>query len=81
MKHNIPSPAYVEQARLLSKEEAERVFSRMRKKLSYRLEQETIDPLEAVALQLQHEDEQLDEWRENLTKLRKAHARKAEAKR
>jgi hypothetical protein len=71
MKTSSPSPNYIEQAMRLSKEDAERLLARMGKKLTSKLEREKIDPLYAVALQLQHEDEQLNEWRENLAKLRK----------
>jgi hypothetical protein len=73
MKKDSPSPNYIEQAMRLSKEDAERLLSRMRRKLTSRLEREKIDPLHAVAFQLQFEDEQLKEWRENLAELRKRH--------
>ncbi|MDO8291096.1 MAG: hypothetical protein Q7T44_17925 [Parvibaculum sp.] len=71
MKTDSPSPNYIEQAMLLSKDDAERLLSRMRRKLTSRLEREKIDPLHAVAFQLQFEDEQLKERRENLAELRK----------
>lgn len=73
MKLTSASPDYMEKAMLLSREDAERILARMRKKISRRLEHDDIDPLEAVALQLQLEDEQLKEWRENLGELRKKH--------
>jgi hypothetical protein len=71
MKSTVPSPEWVEKAMLLSKDDAERVLARMRKKITRRLQHEKIDPLSAVALQLQLEDEQLKEWREKLAELRK----------
>ena len=71
MTQKTPSPAYLEQAKLLSREDAERVFSRMRKKLSLNLQHEKLDPVDAVALQLELEDDQLKAWRENLADLRK----------
>ena len=79
MKTNLPSPHYIEQAMQLSKEDAERLLARMRRKLTSRLEREKIDPLHAVALQLEFEDEQLKEWRENLAELRKRYDSKTKA--
>jgi len=63
MKHRQASPEYIEKAMTLSQEDAERLFSRMRRKLSHRFESAEIESLEAVALQLQVEDEDLQEWR------------------
>ena len=71
MKSTAPAPEWIEKAMLLSKDDAERILARMRKKIARRLEHETIDPLAAVALQLQLEDEQLKEWRDRLSELRK----------
>lgn len=70
MKLTTPSPEWVEKAMLLSKEDAERILSRMRKKITRKLECEKLDPLSAVALQLQLEDEQLNEWRQKMSELR-----------
>jgi hypothetical protein len=56
--------AYIEKAKKLKKEEVERLLSRMRNKLTRRTEDEKVTELEALAIQLQIEDEQLDEWRE-----------------
>lgn len=63
MKHQQASPEYIEKAMALSQEDAERLFSRMRRKLSHRLERAEIQSLEAIALQLQVEDDDLQEWR------------------
>ena len=73
MKLSAPKPEYLEQAHALSRDEAERIFARMRGRLSRVVSHERISPLEAVALQLEYEDEQLEEWRANLAKLRKKH--------
>jgi len=62
---------YLEKAMALSREDAERVFARMRKKLARRVDDEDVNPLEAVALQLQIEDEDLEEWREKMSEIRK----------
>ena len=60
----VPSEEYLEKAKLLSREEAEKILSRMRHKLMRRIEDNESSPLEAVAMQLQKEDEDLKEWRE-----------------
>lgn len=76
MKMKKPSPEWVEKAMRLSKDDAEHILARMRKKLTRKLEDDEIAPLEAVALQLQLEAEQLDEWRARIAELRKRHAEK-----
>jgi hypothetical protein len=64
MKHRQAPPEYIEKAMALSQEDAERLFSRMRRKLSHQFERAEIGSLEAVALQLQAEDDDLQEWRQ-----------------
>ena len=64
MMKRVISEAYLEKAKSLSREEAEQILSRMRRKLMRRVEDKETSPLEAVALQLQKEDEDLKEWRE-----------------
>jgi hypothetical protein len=66
-----PAEEYVEKAKLLSNEEAERLMSRMRSKLTRRLEDDKFSELEAVAIQLEIEDEELNEWRKNMAEIRK----------
>ena len=67
----IPSDVYLEKARLLSKEETERLLSRVRsKKLKRRLEDEKMSVLEAMAIQLEKEDEALNEWRAKMAEIR-----------
>jgi len=73
MKSIAPSEQYIEKAKGLAREEAERILSRMRGKLMRRLEDRKLIPLEAVALQLELEDKHLQEWRERLTELRTKH--------
>ena len=65
------SDAYLEKARKLPKEEAERLLSRARGKLMRRLEDQKLSALEVVAIQLEIEDEDLNEWREKMAELRK----------
>lgn len=64
-----PDDTYLEKAKKLTKEQAERVHSRMRNKLTRVTEDKKITELEALALQLELEDEQLEEWREQRRKL------------
>ena len=66
-----PSEAYLEKARLLSREDTERLLSRTRSKLIRRLEDEKLSALDVVAIQLEIEDEDLTEWREKWAELRK----------
>lgn len=66
-----PSEAYLEKARRLSREETERLLSRMRGKLARRLEDKKLSTLEVVAIQLEIEDEDLNEWRERMQEIRK----------
>ena len=60
---------YLEKVKKLSKEQVERLHSRMRNKLTRKAEDEKITELEALAIQLELEDEQLAEWREERRKL------------
>ena len=62
-------PEYEEKARALSEDEAERLLSRMSGKLPKRLHNEKLSREEALAIQLELEDEQLEEWRKNMQEL------------
>ena len=73
MKNRAAEPSYIDKAMLLSKEDAERVFSRMRGKVNRRLEDMKLSPIEAIAIQLELEDEQLKEWRARLSEIRAKH--------
>jgi hypothetical protein len=64
MKIITPNQDYIEKAKLLTNEDAERVHSRMSGKLKRRLMKKKLSELEASAIQLQREEEQLMEWRE-----------------
>lgn len=66
MKIKTADEVYLEQANRLSEQEAERVLSRMSGKLPRRLEKEKLSTLEAIAIQLELEDEQLKEWCERM---------------
>jgi len=60
---------YEVKARSLSEEDAERLLSRMSGKLPKRLQKEKLTREEALAIQLEVEDEQLEEWRKNMKDL------------
>lgn len=65
----VPSDAYLEKARVLSRDQAEQLLSRMRRRTMRRLEDKELTPLEAVALQLQKEDQDLEEWRQQWARI------------
>ncbi|MCU0811019.1 MAG: hypothetical protein MUE59_08290 [Thiobacillaceae bacterium] len=66
-----PNEEYLEKAKKLGKEETERLLSRARGKLTRRLEDQKLTPEEAVAIQLEIEDEDLSEWRERWDAIKK----------
>jgi len=72
----ISNPLYAEKVKKLSKIESERLLSRMSGKLPRRLEKDKLSKEEALALQMELEDEQLQEWRKMMAALNK----KAESK-
>lgn len=45
-----PSEKYLEKAKLLGKKEAERLLSRMRARLMCKMRDETLSPLECIAI-------------------------------
>jgi N-acyl-L-homoserine lactone synthetase len=66
-----PADEYLEQASHLNKEETERLLARMRAKLMRRLEDKKMSVQEVVAIQLEIEDEELQEWRERMNEINK----------
>lgn len=76
----IINPDYLAKVKLLNSDEIERLLSRMSGKLPRRLEKEKISQDEALAIQLELEDEQLQEWRAVMTKLKNAEEAKSAAK-
>lgn len=73
MKVNKADDKYIEKAKNLTKEEVERLQSRMRKKLTRRSDDKVLTKIEALAIQIELEDDQLAEWRENRRKLNAKH--------
>jgi Holliday junction resolvasome RuvABC DNA-binding subunit len=70
MKINSADENYLEKAKLLNKEDAERLLSRMEGKLPRRLQKDKLTTLEALAIQLEIEDDMLREWREHMAEIR-----------
>ncbi len=70
---------YVAKAKKLSQEDRDRLLSRMGGKLPKRLQKEKLTVEEAIAIQLELEDEQLQEWRANMAAIQEK-AAKAKAK-
>lgn len=67
---------YLEQASNLTTDETERLLSRMSGKLPRRLDKDKVSTLEALAMQLEIEDEQLAEWRERMNEIKAKHKNK-----
>jgi hypothetical protein len=70
MKIKSPAKEFLVKAKTLSREEAERLFSRMGGKLTRRLEDKRFSALDVIAIQLEMESEQLKEWRRNFAKVK-----------
>ncbi len=77
MKIKSADESYIEKAKQLTEEEAERVLSRMKGKLLRRQEDKKLDMIDAIAIQLELEDEQLQEWRNNMNSLKEKEQAKA----
>lgn len=70
MKKKVASAEYLLKAQRLTKKQAEQLYSRMGGRLERRLENQKIIPLEALAIQLEKEDEDLNEWRERFAEIK-----------
>lgn len=71
MKIKTASDEYMDKAKNLTAEEVEKLQSRMRGKLARRAEDKKVSLLEALAIQLELDDEQLADWRKNIQAIRK----------
>lgn len=74
------NPVYLEKVKQLPADEAERILSRMGGKLPKRFIKDKLTQEEALALQLEIEDEQLQEWRDKVAKLREEDEKKEKKK-
>ena len=76
MAKKTASEEFIDKAKLLNTEEAERLLSRMSGKLPKRLHNDKLSREDALALQLELEEEHLNEWREKMAKIRNESAKK-----
>ena len=71
MTKRIPSDEYLKKAKNLTKGEVEYLLIRMAgKKLTRRLDDHQITSIEALAIQLEIEDEHRNEWRKNFAEIK-----------
>ena len=71
---------FLAKAKLLSKKEAERLMSRMSEKLYRRLKKDHLSSDEILGIQLEIEEDQLEEWREKMTQIKKKEEAKLKEK-
>ena len=76
MKLKPPTEEYREKAKLLSDEETERLLARMRGRFARRAEDNKLTTIDALALQLEYEDEELTEWRKRMAEMREEQEKK-----
>jgi hypothetical protein len=69
-KQQLPKQHYIEKAMALSKEDAERLHLRVRGRFTRRRDDARLTALEVLALNLEVEDKQLNEWRVRLASIR-----------
>ena len=72
-KRYSPKSEYLDKAKGLTKKDAERLMARMRGRFARRLEDKRFTAIEAIALQLEFEDEQLKAWRKAVAAIREKH--------
>jgi hypothetical protein len=70
MTKRIPTEAYLKKAASLTPKQAEFLMMRMGTKLGRRLDDHKLVPLEALAIQLEIEDEHRDEWRARFAEIK-----------
>ena len=77
MKIKPAANEYLEKAKQLSEDESQRLLSRMRGKPAQTLEDKKLSTLEALAIQLEIDDELLSEWRKNMFAIKVKEDKKA----
>lgn len=80
MKIKLSDEMYLEKAAKLTEEESERLLSRMRGKPARRFEDKKLSTIEALAIQLELDDEQLADWRKNMHAMKEKENEKLKAK-
>ena len=76
----LSKPEYLSKVAKLSKAETERILSRMSGKLPRQLGKDRLSQEEAIAIQLEIEDDQLQDWRKMVHYLREKETLKAAEK-
>lgn len=70
MKIRTPNEAYVKAAEQLTKDQKDRLLSRMGSKLTRRFEDKKLSMIEVLAVQLETEDAELADWREKMNEIK-----------
>ena len=70
MTKHTPDEEYLNKAALLTKRQAEFLMMRMHGKLERRIDDHEVSILEALAIQLEIEDEHRNEWREKFSEMK-----------
>jgi hypothetical protein len=65
-----PIEEFIKLAESMNETASERILSRMTDKLPKRLRKEKLTNVEAIAIQLELEDELLQEWRKNFVEIK-----------
>jgi len=65
-----PSNEFIKLAESMNEAASERILSRMTGKLPKRFRKEKLTKVEAIAIQLELEDELLQEWRKNFAEIK-----------
>lgn len=65
-----PSDEFIKLAESMNAAASERILSRMTGKLPKRFRKEKLTKIEAIAIQLELEDELLQEWRKNFAEIK-----------
>jgi hypothetical protein len=69
-----PSREFINRANALPREEIERRLAQLRLALSEKFDVAELSEVEAIALGLEIEEEQLHDWRSNIKRMRDRHA-------
>ena len=69
-KTTTPTEEYLERAKQLSNDDADRLMARMRGRFTRRFAARKLTALQAIALQLEFEEEELAQWRDRMQQLR-----------
>jgi len=79
MAKRIATEEYLEKAKKLTEVEAEKLVSRIGRKIGRRFNDNKLTAIEAIALQLEKEDEDLKEWRKQFAEIRSHYLKQIKA--